>query len=106
MSKHTPAPWIENQECRFADIGSDPNRLCIEISHNGYAIGYWVPTEWDGMCPDSKLIAVAPELLRTIKNLLSQIRDTCKTRKFTDGPLCVAAEATHAVIRKAEGRGT
>ncbi len=47
-----------------------------------------------------------PDLLQTLKDLLAQIADTCKSRKFNDGPLCLAAEAARAVVRKAEGRAT
>src|SRR4030042_1120362 len=75
MNEHTPGPWGFNRTYRLRDIPIDPERECTEfINASGIPIGCWVPYEWSGQCPDSALIAAAPELLATLKWIAQEIR--------------------------------
>lgn len=77
MSKHTPGPWylrqsdnatvfIEHSDCHLDAVGNTDNRICVmpvEITskHNSLNNG--------------RLIAAAPELLESLKEILYYIGD-------------------------------
>ena len=86
-------PWVENRELELREVRGR-GRIAVEIS-NGYAIGYWVPNEWEGMCPDSKLIAAAPDLFKACEMVVD---------RWENGDLAGAARACSAAIAKATGQ--
>lgn len=60
---HTPGPWKVNAH------GYDSPYLCkafIEAEGNGAVAGLWA-----GDCADAKLIAAAPDLLASLKEVLA-----------------------------------
>jgi hypothetical protein len=101
MSKHTPGPWSQEREVALKDLGMDPNRLCVEIQRSGITIGYWVPCEWDGRCPDSALIVAAPELLQATTWAIEDWDENAA--KGRHGLSVEMIEHLRAAVAKAEG---
>lgn len=91
-TKHSPGPWTEERETALSRLGMDPDRLCVEIQSNGRTIGYWVPCEWDGRCPDSQLIAAAPAILKALEGIV-WFAEHCFDRNPNMSPAWLSLEA-------------
>jgi hypothetical protein len=87
-------------------IGFGPNRGDVRYSRHATRPCTLLSVIMSDECPSVTEAKAEADLLQTVKDLLTQIGETCKARKFTDGPLCLAAEATRDVVRKVEGRAT
>src|SRR4051794_12716307 len=66
---YTAAPWtIDGKE--FVD-----EQEGTKIFHNGYHIGTWVDYENFAFNANARLIAAAPELLATLRQVLDAMKD-------------------------------
>jgi hypothetical protein len=76
-------PWQFNCEKPLQHLGLDPARNCVEIVQGtGHVIGYWVPIDWDGDCPDARMAIAAPELFAELSSLVGRAeRDDLHTAK-------------------------
>ncbi len=83
MDRISIPPWQFNRECQLQHLGLDPTRSCVEIvQETGIVIGYWVPTEWDGDCPDARMAIAAPELFAALKTQVGRVeRDNLHTTR-------------------------
>ena len=103
MSKHTPAPWV---------VGSNCGIVKTEILANNYSRGIatvWTKEavkgkrdtyeRWPEGEANAKLIAAAPELLASCKELLDVISDKILSQK--PFPISILGKAEQA-IKKAE----
>jgi len=64
---HTPGPW--NCEAALTVAGTQQEvqgKTGTPIYHDGFHIGTWIDNEWDGNCPNARLIAAAPDLLQAL----------------------------------------
>lgn len=104
MNKHTPGPW-------FVDYGNGQDKhrvygICTvqkysDDSHND-GLNHKIIVETDGGCyppepSDAHLIAAAPELLETLKNLV-----LCSER-WENTHTALVMDAARAAIAKATG---
>lgn len=79
--KHTPGPWTLEREI-VADAGRCSNRIGSQIMNTqGWDVGQFFDTEWDGHSPNGRLIAAAPELLRILEEMTYRYA-TCEKMYF------------------------
>lgn len=97
----TPGPWTEEGAERLDSVYLCPDWKIVPIYARGYKIGYWIPLEWDGNCPDSKAIAALPELLEACKRALERL-ETIERDKGVRS--CETIPDLRHIIAKAEGR--
>lgn len=76
-TKHEPAPWTQERDVRASDLPKmlGPDRWAVEIQSGGFTVGYFLPVEWDGRCPQSALVTASPELLEALDDLLAATLD-------------------------------
>jgi hypothetical protein len=92
-------PWQFNCEKQLRYLGLDPARNCVEIVQGtGIVIGYWVPTDWDGDCPDARMAIAAPDLFDALATMVRRVeRDNLHTTKGWNLGTARAALAKAAV---------
>lgn len=104
MSKHTPGPWEFIDATKVAGMKFSPKcvikagqKQIADFSWNDKSP--WFPTK-DESQANARLIAAAPDLLKALKDMLSEF----DTDEFgSEGQMRTCAKA-EAVIAKAEGR--
>jgi len=102
VSKYTPGVWSVG-----ADIGSGVAILTNAVAHNRL-IGlscYGAAESEDERQANALLMAAAPTLLAELTQLVKQVKETCRARKFTDGPLCVAFATANSLVKALKRKG-
>ena len=91
-------PWSLEGEVYLRKIGFDPNKPCIEVHANGFVIGYWVDSEWDGHGPIAELIHALPDLVDGCYAALAYLADPRSKFKANRD---AATETIRGALRKA-----
>lgn len=95
--KHTPGPWTVDRAWHidkgFLRIIRDPRLERVAMIPD-------VERELEEAIGDAHLIAAAPDLLATLRELVRYVRDEFSCSH----PLCEAADRARAAIAKAEGQ--
>jgi hypothetical protein len=68
MTTYTTGPWNEIVEQVEPD-----GRISCRILKDGWEIGIWRDAEWDGDCPNARLILTSPELFESLVEMLSLV---------------------------------
>ena len=96
MSKHTPGPWVvDPANPNLVARDGDVYEYICEVSPSVFSNS---THSYDQECANARLIAVAPELLEALKELMEYagiIEERCDT---------VATNKARAAIAKAEGK--
>lgn len=114
-SKHTPGPWkivrrmgwdfqgIDEQasgECKMGFVGPAGERICWFGNSETY-----YPTEGDEPSEaDACLIAAAPDLLETLKELVDVLRKEAPGTPLNNHRFDMLGAKAYAAIAKAEGK--
>lgn len=102
MSKHTPGPWLINPHDKISIIGPDGFTIanCRNSSFHRNAPNY------DRQEANARLIAMAPELLEALRNIVNQQLDYERVNNLSPKPgrkYCWdVTEQAAAVIAKIE----
>jgi len=104
MSKHTPGPW---------QVTNTLGKVAITVPHDSIGIApytvchIWPHIEKGESEANAKLIAAAPELLETVKELVEifeQINTNGMFAYHLDSHTGVKVKKANEIIRKAEGK--
>ena len=100
MSKHTPPPWHVGADIGTGIAIADDSNDLVGLACYGKANS----TE-EERAANALLMAAAPTLLDELTRLLKQIKETCKARKFVDGPLSVSVATANSLVNALKRKG-
>lgn len=72
---HTAGPWTVEREYNEAGTAAEAaGRSSTQIMNAaGYHVGTWIDGQWDGHCPNARLVAASPDLRDALIALLDAV---------------------------------
>lgn len=103
QAKHTPGPWQY-----YADLPSvDPNwHIVTNASHLRILANIHIEPENEMDSANARLIAAAPELLESLKQVVASLEYWFPRNGDSEGVNSVMMKTAHTAIAKAEGTAT